>query len=85
LSDEIGRNVVYPQALPREFVHDLRNHLGTAVGTADLMLHDAGRARQPGDLEKLRDACLKAVELLERWDRRGRDALTILVCLTIAA
>ena len=85
MSHDDGRSAVYPRALPREFVHDLRNLLGTAVCTADLMLHDAGRARQPRDLEHLHEACLKAVDLLDRWDRAGGPALAIVVSMTIAA
>lgn len=68
MSNDDDRSTIHSTALPREFVHDLRNCLGVAVATADLLLHGANEGSQVTDLEKIREACLRAVSVLDRWD-----------------
>ena len=79
MSNDDGRSAVHPQALPREFVHDLRNCLGIAVATADLLLHGVAEGPEASDLEKIREACLRAVTVLDRWDSRITPTLGAIV------
>jgi len=74
MSNDDGRSAVYPPALPREFVHDLRNCLGIAVATADLLLQGVDDGPRTSDLEKIRAACLRAVTVLDQWDSRHTRA-----------
>lgn len=59
------RHVPLSEYLP-QVVHDLRNCLSVAVGTADLVLleHTLNQA-QIRDIEKIREACLRAMVILD--------------------
>ena len=69
MSNVDERSATDRKPLPPAFVHELRNSLGVAVGIADLLSLTALTVDQAGDLAKIRDACLRAVETLNRWDR----------------
>jgi len=59
------RRVPLSEYLP-QVLHDLRNCLSVAVGTADLVLLDATlNQAQTRDIEKIREACLGAMTILD--------------------
>jgi len=52
-----------PRTLSRELVHRLRNDLGVAIATADLLMLEPSLGLQAlKDVAKIRDACVKAIE-----------------------
>jgi hypothetical protein len=63
MSQDDARSAAPPGArLPHDLVHRLRNDLGVAIGTADLLLLDRSIAPHAlRDLEKIRDACIKTM------------------------
>ena len=49
-----------------QVIHDLRNCLSVAVGTADLVILGGTLSpAQKRDIEKIREACLQAVTILD--------------------
>jgi nitrogen-specific signal transduction histidine kinase len=63
---------VTPAPLPREFVHELRNALGVAVGTADLLMLQLPPGANARDVDTIRDACLRIVRALDEWETGQR-------------
>jgi signal transduction histidine kinase len=59
------RHVPLSEYLPR-VIHDLRNCLSVAVGTADLVLLDSTlNPALARDIEKIREACLRAMQIVD--------------------
>lgn len=57
-----------PTVLTRSMVHDLMNHLSTALGHSELIAMDLP-ATDPNAqwIIEIRDACLRAVQLVQGW------------------
>ena len=80
------RRNAHPKPLAPEVVHDLRNCLGVAVGTADLLLLDGiSDQSQARDIEKIREACLRAISVPDRWDSPVTPTLGLIVAWALAA
>ena len=58
--------------LSRVMLHELANHLTIALGNADLLLLDG--TREGAELTEIRDACGRAVDLVNQWRTRFADA-----------
>lgn len=53
--------------MPGDMIHELKNHLGIILGFAELMIADMPEDdRRRDDLQEIRKAALRALELLTR-------------------
>lgn len=86
MSNADERRATNRKTLPPKFVHEMRNALGVAIGLTDLLSLATLPPGQAADVGKIREACLRAAEILERWDQpsRRRVALLVLSLLTAA-
>jgi hypothetical protein len=63
MSHKDARSAGSKAGLPREVVHQIRNDLGTAIATADLLLLDRSLSLSAvRDVQAIRAACLKVME-----------------------
>lgn len=75
MSEPSGRPLA-SVTVTRVMLHDLVNHLTIALGNSDLLLLELPPDAPPrAELAEIRDACRRAVALVEEW-RQGLSSET---------
>ena len=68
--DFVPRKAGAAIAVTPVMLHDLANHLTIALGNADLLVLEAGEAASRPEVTEIRDACRRAVDLVNQWRAR---------------